>query len=285
MTKENIISGLQKGFSLFMFMARKVQGESLSFFAGGVAFYAMLSVFPAMTALVSLYGLMWDASDVQRQMAIVRNFLPDDAYDILYKQLVSVVSVSAHSLSLTVTVGFVITLLSASRAVKAIMAAMNYVYRIHEQRRWWERNLIAYGFTLGSIGVMILSILLLVALPIIVKLLHMPDVVVEEIWVLRWIVLSSVIVIGLTLLFRYAPARKPKKGHWLSMVVGAVTASVLWLFSSYGFTEFVESFPAFNRIYGSLGALVVLMIWFYLSAYAVIIGAAVNASLEEYFDI
>ncbi len=285
MAKEKILSGIEKALSVVKFVLIKVKGDSLSFFAGGIAFYSLLSVFPAMTALVSLYGLIWDAGDVQKQMVLVQDFLPEQAYDILYKQLVAIVSVSSRSLSYTVAGGLVVAMLSAARGVKALIAAMNHVYRVHEKRSWWYKNVVAYGFTVGGIILMVVSIVLLVALPIGMRLLHLPELVLEQVGLIRWSMLGSMVIVGLTLLFRYAPSRKPTKGHWLSMVVGAIISAVLWLLSSWGFTSFVSFFPEFNQVYGSLGAVVVLMIWFFLSAYAVIVGAAVNAALEDYYDI
>lgn len=285
MAKEKILSGLEKALTVVQFVLVKVKGDSLSFFAGGIAFYSLLSVFPAMTALVSLYGLIWDAGDVQKQMVLVRDFLPEQAYDILYKQLVAIASVSSRSLSYTVAGGLVVAMLSAARGVKALMAAMNHVYRVREKRSWWYKNLVAYGFTVGGIVLMVISIILLVALPIGMRLLHLPDVVLEQVGIIRWSMLAGMVIVGLALLFRYAPARKPTKGHWLSMFVGAIISAGLWLLSSWGFTSFVDYFPQFNQVYGSLGAVVVLMIWFFLSAYAVIVGAAVNAALEDYYDI
>lgn len=283
--KEKIIAGVKKTGSLLWFIIKKVKSDSLSFFAGGVAFYTMLSIFPAMTALVSLYGLVWDAADVQKQMVMIQDFLPQQAYDILYKQLVAIVSVSSRSLSYTVAIGLGMALLSAARGMKAMIAAMNHVYRVHERRKWWHKNLIAYGFTVVGIIAMMLSIFLLVAMPLGLKLLHMPDLVIAQAGTLRWIMLGGMVIVGLAFLFRYAPARVPTKGHWLSMFIGAVVATILWMLSSYGFTTFVDYFPQFNQVYGSLGAVVVLMIWFFLSAYAVIVGAAVNAALEDYFDV
>lgn len=272
-----------RGFVKFLLV--RIFTENIAFMAGSIAFYTLLSVFPAMTAVVSLYGLISDVDDVQKQMGRIEVLLPPQAFEILYQQLVSVVSVSSTSLSLTVVGSILVAVFSAARGMKALLAALNIVYKVKEKRPWWKLNLVAYGMTFSSIVFLAISILTLVGLPIIINILQIPSLIENQIFYIRWIVLGIFLIIGLIMLYAAGPARKERRQHRLSLICGALAAAFLWLAMSFGFTHFVEFFPRFNQVYGSLGAVVILMFWFYLSAYAVIVGAAIHVAFEEYFNI
>ncbi len=260
-----------------------ITAENISFLAGGVAFYSLLSIFPAMTALVSLYGLMADISDVKTQLEFAKRFFPAEAYSILNTQLNEIATQSNHHLSIAMVFGLLITFFSAARGIKAMLAAMNLVYKVKESRKWLRRNALAYVFTVGAIATMAAAIFTIVAIPILINLLHLPDIIAAQVRYIRWLVLGGTIWFGLVLLFRYGPNRIPKR--WFSMMVGAGVSTVLWLSLSIGFSAFVDFFPSLNNIYGPLSAIIILMFWFFLTAYAILIGAAVNTVLEDYFDI
>lgn len=262
---------------------QRIMTEDLSFLAGGVAFYSLLSAFPAMTALVSLYGLVAEIDDVQRQLVAVEPFFPADAYLILSAQLNNIALQSNTNLSIAMVVGLIITFFSAARGIKAMLAAMNIVYNVKETRRWFRKNLIAYMFTVGAITSMAAAIFTIVAIPIIIHLLRLPEIVADQVGYIRWLILGGAVWFGLALLFRYGPNRTPKR--WISMLTGAAVSTILWVLVSAGFSAFVEYFPSFNEVYGSLSAIVVLMFWFYLTAYTILAGSAVNVVIEEYFDI
>lgn len=274
---------LRETVDLMVMIQKRVATENLSFFAGGVAFYALLSVFPAMTALVSLYGLVADVSDVEKQLSYVQSMFPVEAYKILETQLNAIISHSDANLSIAVLVGLAVTFLSAARGIKAMLAAMNLIYGVTETRKWLKRNALAYVFTVGAIACMAVGIFAIVAVPILINVLHLPEIIANQVAHVRWLILGGGVWVGLAILFRYGPNRVPRR--WFSMFVGSAVATVLWVLVSAGFSKFVEIFPSFNEIYGSLSAVVVLMFWFFLSAYAVLIGGAVNVALEDYFDI
>lgn len=262
---------------------KRIMTENLSFLAGGVAFYSLLSAFPAMTALVSLYGLIAEIDDVQRQLSAVEPFFPADAYLILSEQLNAIATQSNTNLSIAMLIGLFVTFFSAARGIKAMLAAMNIVYNVRETRRWLRRNVLAYMFTVGAIASMAAAIFTIVAIPVLLHFLKLPEFIADQVALVRWLILGGGIWFGLALLFRYGPNRTPK--HWFSMLIGAGVSTLLWILVSAAFSTFVELFPSFNDVYGSLSAIIVLMFWFYLTAYTILAGSAVNVVIEEYFDI
>ncbi len=283
--KEKLIKTPLFGTPLILIhkVLKRIMNENLSFLAGGVAFYSLLSVFPAMTALISLYGLIADVNDVYSQLENVERFFPTDAYIILSEQLSDIAMQSDQSLSIAMIIGLLITFFSAARGIKAMVAAMNMIYKVRETRKWLKRNAIAYVLTIGAISSMAAAIFTIVAIPLLIKLMNLPEFITDQINYARWFILGSVIWLGLVLLFRYGPSRKAKR--WISMMIGAGCSTILWIIMSIGFSKFVEIFPSFNNIYGSLSAIVILMFWFFLTAYAILAGVSINAVLEDYLDI
>lgn len=272
-------------FMLSNLIRKRIMTENLSFLAGGVAFYSLLSAFPAMTALVSLYGLIAEIDDVQAQMAIIEPFFPSEAYLILSSQLNDIATQSNTNLSIAMVVGLFITFFSAARGIKAMLAAMNIIYNVRETRKWLKRNALAYMLTVGAIASMAFAIFTIVAIPIILHFFQIPQILADQVVHVRWLILGGGVWLGLAFLFRYGPNRKHRKKRWLSMLIGAGASTLLWIFVSAGFSAFIEIFPSINEVYGSLSAIIVLMFWFYLSAYTILAGSAINVVLEEYFDI
>lgn len=253
--------------------------HNLFIVAAGVAFYGLLSVFPALATLVSVYGLVFDASDVREQLNALARLFPSDAWEVLHVQLTRVVENPRSTLSMSAVVGFLFTLWSARAGVGALMMAMNVVYEEPEKRSfvgWYGLSLL---LTVGAIAYAVIALAIIVALPGLVGPLGFDES--SALWVslLRWPILAVSTMVALAFIYRYGPSRRPARWKWVSG--GAVIATLLWLLASVVFSAYMSIAGNFDEMYGSVGAVIVLMVWFYLSAFVVILGAELDAESEH----
>ena len=258
---------------------RKAHDDNLSVVAAGVGFYAMLAIFPAIAAGVSLYGFVADPLDVQRQLELFREMMPEAAYSLLHDYLVALVTTGEGTLGLAALGGVALALWSATRGVRAIIGALNIVYGVRERRGWLMLSAVAIGLSLGAVVTMLIALSLVVGFPALIASLGLPPPIAEPLSLARWLILAATVVGGLAALYRFGPDRRGQKWNWKSP--GAVLATLAWLLASSMFSTYVANFGAYDKTYGSLGAVVILLIWFYISAYVVLLGAAVNAALRD----
>lgn len=252
--------------------------DQMSMIAASCAFYALLALFPAISVLISLYGLLFDPTTVQTQVQAMEGVLPEAAYDMVSKRVTDVASTASTALSWGLVVGVLFALWSASAGTKALMTALNIAYEEEEKRGLIRYNLQALGFTLvGIIGVA-LALGVIVGLPAVLHLDWLGPVGAIVARILSYAVLLGFVILALALLYRYAPSRDEAKWRWLSP--GSILAAVVWLVASLLFSFYVANFGSYDATYGSLGAVVVVLMWFYISAFVVMLGAELNAELE-----
>jgi membrane protein len=263
-------------------VAKRVWGEATSdqvlMVAASCAFYATLALFPAMSVLISLYGLLFDPTAIEHQLAAVEDVLPAAVFQLVAQRLHDLVSQPAATLSWGVVIGLLIALWSASAGTKALMYALNVAYEEHEKRGLLRFNLTALFFTLCGVAGVAISLALIVALPPVLQLETFGPLGRTAARVVSYTVLMACVVIGLALLYRFAPSRREAAWHWVTP--GSALAACLWLIASLLFSLYVSNFGSYDAAYGSLGAVAVLMLWFYISALVVILGAELNAELE-----
>lgn len=262
----------------------RIMEDNVSFLAGGVAFYGMLAIFPAMAAIVALFGLLANPNLVHEQLEAMRMLFPPNVFDILQKQLGILMVQSSRNLSLTAIFSIFLTVYSATKGTKAMLAAVNGVFRTTENRPWWFKQIQSYCLTFGAVILMMLAVFSVIAVPVILRIL--PDDILEHISVpleaLRWIALSAAIFFGLVILFLFGPNRPLRQSNSRALFWGAFLATALWITTAVGGSVVIQLVPKVNAAFGSFGALIGLMMWIYLSAYIVLIGAAVTATTEEY---
>jgi len=256
----------------------RINEENVGVLAAGSAFYAMLAIFPALGAIVTLYAYVSDPSDVQALFDRVAGILPADVADIFNEQLTSLASREQQRLGLGVLVSVLFAVWSARRGVDALVRAVTVAYREREDRGFIRMNLLTYGLTLGAVMVILTTLTLLVILPTVIEWLPMSQLLTSLARAGSWVVFVIMIMTAIGVLYRLAPPRRPARWRWLS--IGASTATLLWVVGSAGFSFYVASFGSYNETYGTLGAIIVLLLWFYLSAYAILLGAMINAELE-----
>ena len=247
-----------------------------SMIAAGVAFYAMLSIFPALAALVSLYGLVDSPAHVQREIVELQALLPGEASGLISEQLESIIH-SAHSeLDLGLLIGFAISLWSARSGTVALMIGLDFAYKQEETRGFLWFQTTAIALTIGAILFGIAALVLIALLPMMVDFLPLDHQWKTAILLVRWPILACLLAICLSAMYRLAPCRR-EKWRWLSW--GGVVATLLWIVGSSLFSLYVSKFAGYEKTFGSLGAVAILLIWLYLSAYVVLLGATLNAEI------
>jgi membrane protein len=263
-------------------VAQRVWNESskdnLSVVSAGCAFYALFAVFPALAALIALYGLTADPATVEAQFSMLSSVLPPQAYQVVIEQIRHLAEAPSQSLGWGLALNLGIALWSVSNLTQAIFAALNIAYEEPERRTLLRFYLSAFTFAILGILSGALMLLAIVYVPILFAYAGYSAGFELMVRVARWPLLALVVLILLALLYRYGPCRRSAKWRWVS--VGSVFATVLWLIASAGFSFYVSHFANYDRIYGSLGAVVVLLVWLYLSFYIVLLGAEINAELE-----
>jgi membrane protein len=257
----------------------QVSEDNLSLVAAGVAFYGLLAIFPGIAATVSIYGLVVEPQTVSAQLAATSELLPSESRGIIEEQLTRVTSGATAALGLGAIVSLLLALWSANKGTQSLISALNIVYDEREKRGFLRLTLISLGLTLGIILFLIVGLAAIAVMPALFGNLGLPEQVTRLARWLRWPILGLAFVIGLGLLYRFAPSRNQPRWRWVSW--GAVLATVLWLVGSALFSWYVANFGSYNETYGSIGAVAVLMMWFWLSALFVLLGAELNAEMEH----
>ncbi len=258
---------------------KRLGSDNVTLVAGGLAMYALLSVFPGLTAAVSVYGLFSSPDDVLKHMSVFAGVLPPGVLDIFNAQLQTFVSHAQSTLSVAAALGLVLALWSARSAMSALMTATNIAYGEREKRNFFIQVLISLVLTLGAIVGFIAMLLLGVAIPVALKVLGTSTWAQWALDVPQWMLLWLFAIVALAFVYRYAPAREPARWRWVTW--GSAIAATLWLAASALFAIYVRTFANYGRTYGALGGVVALLMWFYLSGILVVLGAEINAEMER----
>jgi membrane protein len=253
--------------------------DNLDIVAAGSAFYAMLAMVPALAAAVTLYGLVADPASIQQQLQAIADVMPPAAVQILQDQLTRIAQQAETSLSIGLVVSLIAALWSANKGMKALITSLNIVYDEEENRGFFKLNLWSLLLTICAIVFGLLALTAIVALPSIIESLGLPETIGNVLILLRWPLLALIGIIGLALIYRYAPDRETPRWRWVSW--GSVMAAVLWIVASLLFSWYVSNFDDYNKTYGALGAVVILMLWFFLSIYLLLLGGEINAEMEH----
>ncbi|MCO5100214.1 MAG: YihY/virulence factor BrkB family protein [Burkholderiaceae bacterium] len=253
--------------------------DHLTIVAAGVAFYALLSVFPALTALVSIYGLALDPQQLTHQLSLLSQMLPPQAAGLMREQLHELGDTAQGTLSLSLAGSVLIALWSCSAGVRAVMKALNIAYEIEEGRSLMARVGLSMLLALVAIVGVLVAIAAIVVLPAVGDILRLDPSLQLGLGIVKWPLIGALFWFGLALMYRYGPNHAGARWSWLNW--GASVAIVIWLVGSVLFSWYVSNFGSYSKTYGPMAAIVILMLWFLLSAWAVLIGAEINAVLQR----
>ena len=245
--------------------------------AAAVTIYALLALFPAIAALVSIYGLFADPASIQQQLDAVSGVLPGGAIDVIRDQLNSLAAQPRGTLGVSFLIGLAISLWSANGGIKALFDALNAVYGEKEQRSFIRLTAITLVFTVSMIGFVLVAMACIVALP--VALNYLPSFMGSILNIVRWPVMLVLVAVALAVIYRYGPSRDTPKWRWITW--GSTFAALAWLGFSAIFSFYAAHFGSFNKTYGSLGAIIGFMTWMWLSVAVILLGAKLNAETEH----
>jgi len=257
----------------------EMNSDRLLSISGGVAFFILFAIFPAITALVSAYGIFFNAATIGQDLSLLQGVVPGDVLGILNEQATRIAAQRNGALSIGVVAGILVTLWSAMGGVKAMIDALNVIYEQQEKRNLFKLNLAALAFTLGGFAVFLTAVGAVIAVPVALSWIGLGGAAVELIRIARWPALLIVLLLGLAVLYRYGPNRRAARWQWVS--VGSVFASVVWIAASYLFSWYLAKFNTYNATYGSLGAVLAMMMWLWISSMVVLLGAELNAEIEH----
>ena len=257
---------------------RKISADNITIVAAGVAFYSFVAVVPALAALIGIYGLVSDPSQVGQQITAFARILPHEVLPLLEQQLRRITS-NTHTASWSTAIGLLITLYSSASATKAVIQGLNIAYSEREKRNFFKLNAMALLLTLCVIVGAIVAVALVAVIPAVLQNLSFGGHIDVALNWARWPILVLGFISGLSVVYRYAPSRQDAKWSWVSW--GAAIATLLWLIASGLFSFYVAKFGSYDKTYGSLAAIVVFLMWLYLSALVVLIGAELNAEMER----
>ncbi|MES2343566.1 MAG: YihY/virulence factor BrkB family protein [Pseudomonadota bacterium] len=257
---------------------REVTCDRLSAVAGGVTFYTLLALFPAIGVFVSLYGLFNDVTAVQAQLVQFAAVIPSSVIDIVGDQMLRLATRPHASLSAAFVVSLLLSVWSANAAMKALFDGLNIAYDEAEKRSYLFRTAMTYAFTLGLLVFLTLVSAILVAVPLYLRDAGFADLAL--VWVpMRWLVILGLAATAFAMVYRYGPSRAHARWRWVSP--GGMFAALLWLGGSLGFSWYVNNVAHFDATYGSLGAVIGFMMWIWFSVMVVLIGAELNAEIEH----
>ena len=272
-------SAVKRAWAYLRRLQQDMSNDNLTLVAAGVAFYSMLALFPAIIAMVTVYALVADAQQAQEQLEPVLSALPADARSLIVPRLNQTVDASEGGLTLGLVASLLATLWAASGGMQALMTGINIIYGVEETRNFVRLKATALGLTLGALIAAALAIGLVAAFPVVLDLVGLDPATAVTAQVVRWLTLLLLIGTGLSVMYRFGPAPHCARWQWISP--GNVTAVALWLVVSLGFSLYVSSFHSYNKTYGTLAAVIVLLMWLYLSAVVILLGAEIDSIRDE----
>lgn len=255
--------------------------HNLSLLAAGVAFFAFLAFVPLIGSIVLLYGLFGDPQTVVQSIDLLRGIAPPEVLAILADQMLAIVTSSKTAQGLGFAFAILLALFGAMRAATAMISALNIIYEEHETRNIFQTTAVAAAITIGMIIVAMIGTVAISVFAYVTNFLspYLGDAATLLVQTCTWLVAGALVSVTFAIFFRYAPDRHAAKWRWLSL--GSVLATILWLVITIGFGFYAANLTSYNATYGSLAAVVIFLMWLFLSAYAVLIGAEINSEIER----
>lgn len=248
--------------------------------SAGVGFFGFLAIFPGIMALVSIFGLTMDPQLIDDQLSKISSMVPEEVYGIIEKRVENFINTTGNTLGWGTAFGILFGIWSANKGTKSLFTGVDIAYRSKSKRGLIKQNALTLLFTFGAIILLIISVVLIVAFPAIVDKIGLSTIMQNILSWMRWLIMALISVFCISLIYIFAPVRPRQRVKWV--LTGASVATLLWLLASWGFSYFISNFGNYGEIYGSLSAVVVLMLWLYLSSLIILLGAELNSEIEKY---
>jgi len=258
---------------------REVTEDQLALVAAGVAFYFMLALFPALLAIVSVYGFIADPGTVAKQAGTLVRLMPAEASKLLVDQLQEISTADGAAAGIGAAIAIVISFWSAANGTKALLAGLNIAYDERERRGFLRVNLVAMTLTVGFIAMVIGGLVLITAIPHLVDRLPLGTLGEAIAYLVTWLLLAALSLFGFAVIYRFGPSREHPRWQWVS--VGSLVATALWMLASLVFSWYSSRFGSFNKTYGTLAGGILLLLWLQITAYVTLLGAELNAEIEH----
>ena len=254
--------------------------NNVAIVSAGVAFYAFLAIFPAVIAFISIYGLAVSPAQIEQQVRELSSMLPQQAFEMLQNQVDSFTSKSSTALGWGMAASLLFSIWSSNKGTKGLFTGVNIAYNTTDDRSFLKKNGVTLLFTLCAIVLAVISLGLIVVFPTIINSFGLSKTLENVLSFGRWIFLALVIIFFLASVYRIAPVRTGPSWKWVK--TGALVATVLWLIASWGFSFYISNFSNYDKIYGSISAIVILLLWLFLTSFIFLIGAQLNSEIENF---
>ncbi|WP_334191551.1 YihY/virulence factor BrkB family protein [Pararhodobacter sp.] len=262
-------------------MYQEVISDQIGLLAAGIAFYALLAIFPAMASVLAILGIFFSASEITGPVETATAAIPPSAASLIREQASSIVAADHSALGVTAVVGLIAALYATARGMRHLIQGLNVAFNETESRglimRWLAIILLAVFVICGAL----MGMAAIAVIPILLALFPEEAQAQSIVSVIRWVALFSISTAGIAVIYRFGPDRRHRSWHWT--LPGAVVACLLWVIASAGFSLYAENFASYQRSFGALTGVIVLLTWLWLSTYVLLLGAELNAALEAVF--
>ncbi len=273
------ISRIKRIWRVLMTVWTTAGDKHLGLIAAGVAFFGMFGIFPGIAAVIAIFGLLADPVIIAEQLQLMEGIIPPDAYTLLASQIDRLTRAPSEALGWATFVSIMLALWSCRAGVGALIGGLNAIAGQRTRNSLWQ-VVVALMLTVALVSLAIVALTVVVVVPIGLAFIPVAN---STAWLLegiRWAIALGVLMLGLSLLYRFGPARIGSRGRWVT--VGAVVVVILWVAASAGLSYYLTNFASYNEVYGSIGAVIGLLLWLYVSAYLILLGAALNVEIHNY---
>ena len=270
---------MKRALAAFWYIWDVMDRLNLSLIAAGVGFFAMLALFPALSAILLLWSWVADPSQINALLDLASEVVPPEVHGVIMNQVAGIINAgSGGKIGTATLISLLVAIWSARAGVSALIRGLNAAYDIGHRQNIWRRYMADLGVTLTLCGLTMLAIAAVVIAPVLIAILPLGPWGTVAAEIVRWIVAIGVVMMTLGIVYRFGPNRRGRRPQWITP--GAIVATILWMLVSVAFGVYLRNFAHYNEVYGSLGAAVALLMWFYLSAYVVLMGGCLNAAIE-----
>ena len=272
-----MVQTLQNVWRLLSSVWSTASDRHVGLIAAGVAFFGMFAIFPGIGAVISLFGILADPAIVLEQLALLDEIIPQSSYLILETQMERLLSARNDALGWASLISLLLAVWAARAGVSAMISGLNAIFNC-PPRKGLKNLLVSVGLTISLVALGVTALLVVVLAPLLLAFFPIPGGAAMTLDMLRWVVLLIVLYLALSLLYRYGPNRKKPRIKWWN--IGTVVVIVLWVAASVGLSVYLTNFANYNEVYGSIGAVIGMLLWLYVSAFLILLGATLNLHMQ-----